>query len=273
MIEILKRYKKHICVFLIVGIVIIPSFIYIMFKIPAVCKFFESVWNAGDVLGFYGVLLGAFSGVVGVFFTIQYSQESYKQDLINRSLPFINIVPMIYDPGIPNGETDCGGHGDIVRPLETYYYIISNKSVSVVSKLTEQQEKMVRCKGIYQREPTKGVTFRQNVKLLYLPLEVENIGNGAATTFSIGLYIPPYSPKTHPKSFSLARSLRAGEKIKIAIYSENDTQDNTGKYDLCVSYYDILGNQYEQSFIYKIYVDENKDIRASLQMNGTQKRL
>lgn len=273
MAEIIKRYKKQIGIFLVVGILIIPFLIFVIFKIPAICDFFHPDWDAGDVLGFYGVLLGSFTGVVGVFFSIQYSQENYKADLINRSLPFINITSMRYVPEALNQSVSSKESNAIVYPIETYYYTIQNKSVSIDSRLTEHQEKMVSCGGVYESHPRNGITITQNAKLLYIPLEVENIGNGAATTFSIGLYIPPYSPEKHPKAFSLARSLRVGEKIQVVIYSENDDQDNVGDYEMCVSYYDILGNAYEQLYSYRIFLDGHGELRASLQMNGTQKRL
>lgn len=273
-LNFLKRYKKPVMHFVFWGIFVVPLLIHIVFKIPAICDFFSAEWGAGDVLAFYGVLLGALATVGGVFLSIQYAQSNYNQDLINRSLPFITITKMQYNPvaQFESTQTPASSLG-YEYPIDMYYYIISNKEAEVMGQLTDRQKQIVLGGGLYNREIAEGVMATQSVKLLYLPLEVDNIGNGAATTFSIGLYIPPYSPEKHPRCFSLARSLRAGEKIRIAIYSENILQDNTGEYELCVSYYDIFGNKYEQKFAYKIFQDDKENMCASLAIRGTQKRL
>lgn len=271
---IMKKYKKAVARFIFWGILVIPFLIHTVFKIPAMCEFFSANWNAGDVLAFYGVLLGAGATVAGVFLSIQYAQSNYKEDLLNRSLPFITLTKMLYTPSFNSDDNTAGlKESEYEKPVDTYYYIIDNKEVTVMGKLTERQNEIVRRGGFYNSTIADGVELTYSAKSLYLPLEVENVGNGAATTFSIGMYIPPYTPEAHPKCFSLARSLRIGEKIRIAIYSENIQQDNTGDYELCVSYYDIFGNKYEQLFVYRIFEDSNKSICSTLEIRGTQKRL
>jgi len=53
--------------------------------------------------------------------------------------------------------------------------------------------------------------------------------------------------------------------------SENIDKSNCGEYDMCISYYDILGNGYEQNYTLKIWEDEKKTITSCLMMNGTQR--
>lgn len=271
---------------MLIGIIIIPLIIHVLFKIHPQYGFFSAEWTAGDVLGFYGILLGAAATVWGVFLSIQYAQSNYKQDLVDHSLPFVTITTMLYKPtrtaicsdivadqycdSVPkavNNQPEC------VSQIDEYYFIIENKNVSVMANLTEQQKEMVDCGGNFFSINSNGMTVFSTVSLLYAPLIIENVGNGAATTFSVGLYIPPYDKAKNPHCFSIARSLKVGEKIQIGIYSENTPKDNTGDYDLCVSYYDIFGNQYEQLFKYRIIKNDIGQFCSELRLNGTQRKI
>ena len=104
MLGIMKKYKKVVARFIFWGILVIPFLIHTVFKIPAMCEFFSASWNAGDVLAFYGVLLGAGATVAGVFLSIQYAQSNYKEDLLNRSLPFITLTKMLYTPSFNSDD-------------------------------------------------------------------------------------------------------------------------------------------------------------------------
>lgn len=284
--EFFKKHKVAIMLFVLIGIIIIPLIIHILFKIHPQNGFFSAEWTAGDVLGFYGVLLGAAATVWGVFLTIQYTQSNYRQDLIDRSLPFITITTMLYKPKRTPifsdviDEQDCdiapeavNNQTEYVSPIDEFYFIIKNKDVSVMANLTAQQKEMIACGGNFASSNSNGMTVFSTVSLLYAPLIIENVGNGAATTFSVGLYIPPYDKEKNPHCFSIARSLKVGEKMRIAIYSENTPKDNVGDYDLCVSYYDIFGNQYEQLFKYRIFKNDIGQFGSELRLNGTQRKV
>ena len=108
--------------------------------------------------------------------------------------------------------------------------------------------------------------------MLYLPLKVENVGNSAAVTCTIGL-----NPKGRDKDkhlYSPARSLSKGNSFRFAIYSENLENDNYGEYTLCLSYYDILGNAYEQNFTYSLKTEGFlRTAVGTLSLDGTQHRL
>lgn len=269
MIDFLKRYKKQVTQFVLIGLIVIPLLIHMAFKIPAVSSFFVSVWSAGDVLGFYGVLLGAAATVGGVFLTIQYTQQNYNQDIINRSLPYITLTAMKRNRFAPDNVQE----NNTFESVGCYYFVIEKQKVTVVSELNQRQKKLMARNGFYEKELASGIVATVSTNLLCQPIEVSNVGNGAATVFSVGLYIPPYSKDNNPKCFSLARSLRTDEKIQIVIYNENNDDSNVGNYDLCISYYDIFGNQYEQLFKYSIFKDENGAFGSKLEMKGTQKRI
>ena len=103
-----------------------------------------------------------------------------------------------------------------------------------------------------------------------MPLEVENVGNGAATVFSIGLNSLKIAPEKW--KFSLARNLKVGEKYQIGIFCDDCDEKSCGEYRLCVSYYDILGNGYEQNFKFSVSENKWRGINVEFRMDGTQQQ-
>lgn len=279
--QLWDNHKYKVMLFLFVLLLLIPTTIHILFKTNAITPFLAAEWSAGDILNYYGVIIGAIMTVAGVFFTIQYSQANYRQDTINRCLPFMTVAGLQVESKAPSilGDSDeskppLKGQprqiGEEYR-LEKLYFVINRKKVKIQKELNAEQQNLVAHKGMKEERIGRGLQALTSVSLLYTPLEIQNVGIGAATVFSVGLY-PDNAPKQE-RLFSLATSLKAGESYRISIYSENWEEDNVGDYNLCISYYDILGNGYEQNYTYTIFKNESDQMFCSLKMNGTQKRV
>ena len=89
--EWIKNKWKKILVFGIIGLIVIPVLINVVFKIDFGIEFLRAEWDAGDALSFYGVLLAAFLAVYGVYLSIDYSNRNYTDDLKNQVLPFFAV--------------------------------------------------------------------------------------------------------------------------------------------------------------------------------------
>ena len=50
-----------------------------------------TVWNAADLLSYYGTIVAAGIGIVGVYFTVYIANKNYRDDAKNRILPYIAI--------------------------------------------------------------------------------------------------------------------------------------------------------------------------------------
>lgn len=50
-----------------------------------------TVWNAADLLSYYGTIVAAGIGIVGVYFTVYIVNKNYRDDARNRILPYIAI--------------------------------------------------------------------------------------------------------------------------------------------------------------------------------------
>ena len=87
--EWIKNNWKKMLVFGIVGLIVIPVLINVVFKMDFGIEILQAEWDAGDALSFYGVLLAAFLAVYGVYLSIDYSNRNYRDDLRNQVLPFL----------------------------------------------------------------------------------------------------------------------------------------------------------------------------------------
>lgn len=78
-------------IFLVVGV---PVIIHAFFKGTAPCEWFVADWESGDVLGYYGGLLGVSGAAVGIWATIQHEQKKYREDVIRQSLPYFIMTTL-----------------------------------------------------------------------------------------------------------------------------------------------------------------------------------
>ena len=277
--DIFKKYWKGIVLFLIVGVILIPLLIHILFKINAPIDFFVATWSSGDVLAFYGVIIGAIATVGGVYLSIQYSQKSLLKDTYNRVRPFIVIVPKLVE-----GKFDL--LAELLRPSEnkgseksSYYnesiidkicFTMVDSKIIAHSKLTPEQEEIKRTFGIKKVTKSDGSTSITNTKLAAMTIVVENAGLGVANKLLIGFYkSSDYSKDQMP--LSLFRHLKVGESITVELYIENPDEKDFGDYKLAFDYCDIYENNYQQIFNVKLAKDEENYIY--LENNGIQKEV
>lgn len=273
----LKKYKKEITIIAIITLFVIPLCIHVLFKMQAPISFLVAEWSAGDILAFYGVLVGAAATVAGVYISIHASQENYHEDVRNRSLPYITVTPrFIQTRNFLEKYEDDEKTLSAYKPefkeysLEKVYYVISDGNVSIRKELSDEQESLLKYGGYSRTINDYGGMIVQPAGLMYLAFEVENVGNGAAVNFSIGINNKTLSQDSH--IFSVERALKIGEKYYIAIYCEKPSK-SCGEYIMCISYFDIFRNHYQQTFTYTITAEGNGKFTGHFRMDGLQKRL
>ena len=280
--ETVAGKRKSLLIAVIIAVISGPAIIHIMFKVHPRISFFSAEWTAGDALGYYGILLGAIATILGVFYSIRYAQSNYRQDVVNRSLPFLTITNLLYKKAdvfsSPTETEKTQNQAENHSPqlgesykMNHFYFVIKNGVVQLREKLNAEQELLIKTRGRKAELDERGVEFTVSTGLLYTPLEIENVGNGAAVTFSIG--IKANNNESAKFRYTLPFSLNVGQKCFVYYYSENTYEDNVGDYETIFSYYDILGNGYEQRFVYSIFKDESSQPCAKFQMNGSQERV
>lgn len=267
-----KKYWKSLLLFFVVAIILIPLLIHICFKINAPIKFFQAEWSAGDVLAFYGVLVGAVATVWGVYLSIQYSRSNYQEDVKNRVLPFIALTTLkvrskfspFHIADIRKKMSDPNEYEEY--KVEKIYYIIEKGKITAKTGLTQEQEEKLKQGGWRWETNDSGTTQLICVDLVTLPLELENVGNGAANRFRIGLNAQTTEEKA--LQYTTPMPLKVGETLYIHIYCEDGTESKGG-YILDLVYEDIYANKYRQR--YGIAIDNpNGTIHAWIDLGGNQ---
>nr|WP_297707251.1 hypothetical protein [uncultured Butyrivibrio sp.] len=278
LVKWLKEHWKRCIFFGFVFVILVPLLINILFKIQSPIDFVVAEWDASAALAFYGALLGAGITVYGVYLTIQYSRENYREDVRNRVLPFIVIDMLktkshknIFSTNEIDNEPEFEGY--IEYKLEDYYCILKDGKIEYRNALTKEQKQLIENGGTRWVPNGNGGSYVV-VDEICVPLEFENIGNGTAVNFRCG--INRRDVPIDDRRFLPVIAFRVGGKLMMHIFSEDCGRDskNLGEYILSFVYEDIYKNKYEQSFDISIeYNEEHHAPMFSINMDHAQELL
>ena len=246
--ELLRKYKKSIIWFLIIGIVVIPILIHIAFKIKSPIDFFVAVWDAGDFLAFYGALVGSIATVWGVYLSIEYSRSNYQEDVKKRVLPFVVLTNLRSKPKISFFSGANTKKVPFSSEYEEYkiqkiYYIIKDGNITAQTWLSAEQQEKIEQGGFLWRTDESGTKSVLRVDLVSIPLELENVGNGVAIQFRVGLNSNVIDEEKWQHINPMP--LKVGQSLYVHIYCD-DGEKSKGSYILDLVYDDIYGNKYRQ---------------------------
>lgn len=54
---------------------------------------YTTMWDAADVLAYYGTVLASAGAAIGVWFSVRAANKNYQDDVRARVLPFIAVTP------------------------------------------------------------------------------------------------------------------------------------------------------------------------------------
>lgn len=270
----MKDYISKHKILIIILIVVIPLLIYCFFKWPAPlpCLDASGILTAGDVLGFYGVILGAFFAAEGVFLTIQDAQSKYREDIKKQVLPFIavtsliisvesfSITDLLYEEEVFDNK-DSNNTKKQYREyvLDEIVFIIKNGEISFSSELNSNQKKILNHKGLVPSPSSNGKVIIQK-SFVYHAMMSENAGKGIANLLRIGLNST--QKKNEDFIFIQPTTLNVDQSIKISIYCEDITKKDLGDYYLDFLYEDIYRNSYRQRSLIHIHKDDSGKINS-----------
>lgn len=151
-----KNYKILLVVmgFVLIGPIVINS----LFKLHKSLAFFVAEWDASAMLSYYGTIIAAVIAIYGIFITIQYSQKSYKDDVRDRSMPFI-VIDMLKTSSYRNlmksnniETTTEPIEGYREYKLTDYYCILDKGKIQYKTCLTKSQQELLN-KGVMNWVP------------------------------------------------------------------------------------------------------------------------
>ena len=277
--------KKNYKIFFVLLLLILggPIVINILFKIKSPIWFLAAEWDASAALSYYGAIIAAFLAIYGIFITVQYSQKNYREDVRNRSLPFL-VVEKLHSKSIRiiSANSEITAKESVKeRPIEgyreyritDYYCILDDGNISYRSRLTQSQQNILDNCGM-KPIPCEIGSASARVPYICIPLEIENVGNGTAIRMRIGLNRKETLFKD--RQYMHLQSMKPGTVLKFHILSENCSQNskNLGEYVLSFCYDDIYLNHYEQNFDVLIGFDKEKSgVFYSIDLSHVQKFL
>lgn len=252
MTKLLKTIMKNIIVVIVMFVLIIaiPFLIYCAFKIPAHNSFFDAngIWTAGDILGFYGVVLGAIVASLGVFFTIQYSQKQFREDTEIRVRPFFAMAGI--DP------ENNGQFSRQMRKKELFgnnlYLFITDTQETHISPIDDNW-----VNNIYP-----------HIMQLSYYFEIENVGEGIADMLCVKFN--PDNSSFSPKGRKIS-SFQKGQKCYLHLFSQAKPEEIVGKYNIDFEYYDMYHNRFRQRFTLEVKKDDVEQIHFYFQHNPQEK--
>lgn len=237
-------------------------------------------WNAADVLSYYGTIIAAIIGIVGVYLTVHISNKNYRDDARSRVLPFIavNVLnvkqPDPFLEGLGTESYSDMGNDPVIldsisgKNRNHMFFIIDGKSkIRVVDSLTDIEAQKVKETEVIWRRGNDGTLYQRDSEVISMPFMLENIGNGAAKSLRMGL-----SYANDKIFFKTEIILKQNEKFYVHIFSEKDFNKIKGNYTFFIYYEDISGNQYEQVFPIQIH-EKNNNRYKNMNTNGKQRLL
>lgn len=273
MIEWMSKNKWKLFISFIVFIFIIPLAINIFFKIKAPCAFFVAEWDAGDVLSFYGTMLASIATIIGVYMSIRYAQQSYRDDIRNQVLPFFAVTQFKgkshYDAFL-DGFNDADDSGKNEKSntttalyeefkLSKIYFCLEESGIKNYTELPAKYTDLLEKGGTSWVTAAQGCSLLQMHPFISFPMEVENIGNGPAVYVRIGFFKAGETPK-----YLSPVNLKVGESFYIHVFSAIPIEKTYGKYILSIQYQDIYKNSYSQEYS---FIAEEKGYCLDLEAN------
>lgn len=239
-----------------------------------------TLWGADDMLAYYGTVIAAIVGVLGVYLTVCVSNKNYRDDARNRILPYIAINVMNIRQPNPFfqgfGEEDYAMMGNdpiIEQSLEGkawnhLYFVIDGKGkIRVAEQLSDDESERLKETAVTWIRAKDGKMYIRDADVVSMPFVMDNIGNGAAKNLRMS-----FSYLNSKQFFKTEIILKPNEKFYVHIFSEKEFKTIEGDYVFSVYYEDISGNEYEQLFPVEI-VEENGNRYKRIMTNGKQSLL
>ena len=282
---ITKSSKKIGIGLIVIGILIAvlggPLIINWLFKRPAPVDLLDAEWESDAVLSYYGTIVASAIAVYGVFLTIRYSQKNYKEDVRNRTLPFITIdmlktkshITIFPEKSKSDEENTDNQEGYVEYKLQDYYCILDEGTIIYKTGLTKSQKALIENGGM-KWVPNGNSRALTRVDEICVPIEIENIGNGTAVRLRYGLNRK--NAEIKDRKYLPVISLKTFCPILFHIFSEDCSKQsaNLGDYVLSFYYEDIYSNKYQQDFDIKImYGAEDQSPIVSVDMSHEQRFL
>ena len=269
--------KKNTIILKLIAVIIAISIIgfisiNLLFKWNSGNFIIEAEWEAGDALSYFGTIIAAIIGIIGVYYSIMAAQDNYRDDLVNQSLPFFALNILYKKRKYPDNWFDFSFDNKDKKKekkandwqyseikLRTIYFVFDKDSIVPRDELSKREIDLIKRDGNTIHSGKLGETIFSKTLILSQPYELENVGKGPAINTRIGFNKSSVTKKE--RKYIKPENLKVGDFFYINIFIENITDAIIGEYVLEVNYSDIYGNNYSQE--YKISIEKKGEEIAS----------
>lgn len=277
----MKRLKNKFYVAIILSSIIGPIVIHLSYKSYGPL-WLESEWSAGDALSYFGVILASIITIYGLHLTFQDNSKGINEQGRLDKVPFLTInvlsveyrVPWLEDKVIAvESQAFINNEDDYYfkeKKFDSVFFVINNGSVNAKNHFSKEELDRIKRQGRVWKSIAKGTFSLVDTRVLYIPIEITNYGNGVAVDLRIGLNKSDVLDEK--KKYIRPLSIGVEESIYIGIYSEISSINNDGTYNLELIYQDIFENNYKQ--INQLEISMNsEDQNATFDCSSKQIRI
>lgn len=245
---------------------------------------YMTMWDAADVLSYYGAIIASIGAALGVFVSIKAATKNYRDDVRARVMPFIAVTPferkatvntmaLLREKVEKKEKTKDTDDTSAVQydeyKLSQIYFVITAHGIETKKELDKGQKAILEHAGTMWASRKDGSETLQYTDFYSLPLEIENVGNGTAVNLRVGFN---RTEDRGRRRFVRPMMLKQGQTLYIHIFSTADFDVVCGDYILEFHYEDIYGNKYAQEFPVKYNKNENIQEYQSIDLVGKQIR-
>ena len=136
--------------------------------------------------------------------------------------------------------------------------------------MTKEQQELIFNNGRISKKQDNGGIIDYVKQYIYIPLNIENIGNGPAVSLSV--HLQHLGSDTNIGKSVLTASIKSGDSIKVGIYCESFNKINSTykEYKLDVTYQDIYKSKYNQSINIKLEWNDKNSVSATASTTQVQ---
>ena len=218
-------------------------------------------FSSGELLGYIGAVLGGMITLIGVAITIRYEHHEAREERIRASSPC--LVPTLLCRGeldeVPSRFASREGTFFILRPNDTPQIKASLKEHEYQKWLDALEESII----------GKGVTSIGPSSIAAFAFEIKNVGLGPAINYRIRI-MPSSFDAPRPSDYAAGNSaLHIDDSYCAAVYCDTNEPSAEGEYRLELTYLDLYGYRYSDSFEFEIS-DRGQQITFSTMVDPTR---
>lgn len=252
----IKMYRKQVVLWSVIILIIVPLAVYCLSEISFLPVTGGNDW-AGFWGGYFGAIIGGICTVVGVFLSIRYEKEKSRENDERAVLPYIALTTLEVENNIDflnlkslddvKDDDQTQGYREIL--LDRVYFIVEGDEIVPRRKLSKEQRTLLENNGNYNEEIAKGCYSIVHKKMISIPIILENVGNGAAVDFRIGLHLGGTEYNDKGIQYTVPKHLTIGKTFYLNIYFEDISEYVENKeFVLRVCYENIYAQAYMQEY-------------------------